>query len=91
MDKDAEIKQLTDTRDWIRGWLEHPITKEVFQDLADQQERGLGMLCNYTPDSLQTFFGHFEAIGELRGIRRVKGLVEGKLAEIELQLKDLTQ
>lgn len=90
MDKDAEIKQLTDSRDWIRGWLDHPITKEVFQDLAEQQESGLSLLCGRTPNSIETFLGHFEAIGELRGIRRVKALVDGKLVEIEEQIKDLT-
>jgi hypothetical protein len=91
MDKDAEIKQLTDERAYVLGWLDHPITKEIFQDLAEQQEEGLSMLCNRTPESIETFFGHYEAIGELRGIRRVKGLVEGKLADIEMQLKDLIE
>lgn len=90
MDKDAEIKQLTDARDFVRGWLEHPVTKEIFADLAEQQEQGLALLTQRTPNSVETFFGHYEAIGELRGIRRVKGLVEGKLADIEAQLKDLT-
>ena len=91
MDKDAEIKKLVDERDFVRGWLDHPITKSVFAESDDMQEQLVELICNRTVNSLETLFGHFEAIGDLRGIRRFKSCVQGKLADIDTEIKNLTE
>lgn len=91
MDKDAEIKKLVDERDHVIGWQNHPITQSIFADIQSQQEQLITMICDNTVNSIETLFGHFEAIGHLRGLRRAKALVLARLEEIDSEIKNLTE
>lgn len=89
MDKDAEIQKLIDERGFVQAWSEHPITVAVFQDLKEQQEAAIVLVCNEPIKNLQSFFAHFEAVGHLRGLRRVQAITQDRLDEIDQQLKEL--
>lgn len=89
MDKDAEQRDLQAEKKYVEDWLNHPVTKQVLADNQDQQDQLITLLCQRTITNVETFFGHFEAIGHLRGLRRMRGQVEAKLEDIEEQLKEL--
>lgn len=89
MDKDAEIKALVDEKAFVVGWENHPITQAVFQELKEQQELAIGLICAQPINSIEAFFNHFEAIGHLRGLRQVKALTADRLETIETQLKEM--
>lgn len=89
MDKDAEQRDLQAEKKFIEDWLGHPVTRQVLQDNQEQQDVLIQLLCDRTITNVETFFGHFEAIGHLRGLRRVRGQVQATLDDIEEQLKEL--
>lgn len=91
MDKDAEKKQLEDNRDYILGWLNHPITQQIEEVSKSEQEALVALICNQSINSLETFFGHFEAVGHLRGLRRSHFLALAQLEEVKEQLKELEE
>ncbi len=89
MDKDAEKAKLEDAKAFIQQWFRHPITAELMQESLDQ-ENGLILTITQMPvDTFDAMAPLVEAKGELRGIRRWRGLVEEKLREIEDKIKDL--
>lgn len=91
MDIDAEKEKLENQKAFIQSWLDHPLTVEVQRDNEDQQQGLIDLICNREPDSIGAFFAHFIAIGELRGLRRSKGITEDSLRSVEQELKELTE
>lgn len=91
VDIDAERQKLEDEKGWINAYIEHPITVQVLQDSAEQQEKIIDLLCNQPISNMETFFAHFEAIGHLRGLRRAKAILLDKVDDIETQLKEIAQ
>ena len=89
MDKETQRTQLEAEKNELRGYLEHPFTKQIFADSAESQEALIELLCQQPIINIETFFAHFEAIGHLRGLRRAKALITGNLEDIEQQLKEL--
>lgn len=89
MDIDAERKKLEDQQAFIQSWLEHPITQETTQDNSEQQQALVDLICNRPIDSFGSFFAHFEAVGELRGLRRAKGITQDSLESVKRELKEL--
>lgn len=89
MDVDADKIALENEKRTIEAYLDHPISREIYKDNAEEQEQIIELLCNRTITNAATFFGHFEAIGHLRGLRRGRAIINGKLEEIETQLKNL--
>lgn len=89
MDKDAAKKELLDKKAYIRAWQDHPITVRILHDNRAQQETLIDLLCNRSIVNIETFFGHFEAVGHLRGLRRLDAVVQDELDEIEQELKEL--
>lgn len=89
MDIDAEKKKLEDQLAYTQAWLEHPLTLEVTRDNEEQQQGLIDLICNREPDSIGSFFAHFIAIGELRGLRRSKGITLDSLQSVKTELQEL--
>lgn len=91
MDIDAERQKLESQKAFIESWLEHPLTQEVTRDNEEQQQGLIDLICNREPDSIGAFFAHFIAIGELRGLRRSKGITQDSLQSVKEELKNLQE
>lgn len=89
MDITAERQRLENERNAIEQYLDHPISRKIFSDNKDQQERLVDTICNVPIVDLESFFKHFEAVGHLRGLRRAKALIMDDVEEIEAALKAL--
>lgn len=59
------------------------------QDLQEQEESLINLLCNTQITDIGTFFSHFEAVGHLRGIRQTKATFVGAIEEIKQKLSEL--
>lgn len=89
MDKDAERKKLEDAANVIADYLEHPITKELRQDASEREEAVLKLICEIDIFDMQTFFMHFQAVGELQALRRQSSMLPARLKEIQENIKEI--
>lgn len=88
MDNAGETKKAEDALKFVEAYLAHPITKAVFDDSTNEQEKIIQLLTNVPINNIESFFAHFEAIGHLRGLRRGKAIILDKLEEVKDQLKE---
>jgi len=90
MDKEAERKQqLTSEEVEVQTYLEHPITKKIFADNAEQQESLIDLILNRPVVNIETFLAREQALGHLRGLRRGKAIVLDDLDEIKQELANI--
>lgn len=89
MDKDAEKQKLEDAKAFIEAWLDHPITRELLRENQEQEAALVSTITDRPVEGLTSMAALVEAKGELRGVRRWRGLVSDKLTEIKEQLKEL--
>ena len=89
MDTTAERNRLESEKRAIQSYLDHPITREIFQDNEEIQESLINILTNVPVTDLESFFKHFESVGHLRGLRRSKQLLQDSVDTIERQLKEI--
>lgn len=89
MDVDAEKQRLQNELGQLESYLSHPISREILRDNQEQQDGLIDIICNRTPMSFETFFAHFEAVGELRGLRRARAAMEAKVEELTEEIKNL--
>lgn len=89
MDTTAERQKLESEKRAIEQYLEHPISREIFQDNEDTQQSLINILTNVPIIDIESFFKHFEAVGHLRGLRQSKQLIQDSVDTIERQLKEL--
>lgn len=89
MDKDAERQKLEDAQAFIMAWFDHPITRELLQENKEQEAALVSTITDRPVEGLMSMAALVEAKGELRGVRRWRGLVEEKLNEIKEKLKEL--
>lgn len=89
MDTTAERNRLESEKRAIEQYLDHPISREIFQDNEESQESLINVLTNVPIVDLESFFKHFEAVGHLRGLRQSKRLLQDSVETIERQLKEL--
>lgn len=73
----------------IEAFEKSPLWKGLIEDNAEQQESLINLLCNNTIVNIETFFAHFEAMGHLRGLRRMPGLLRDRKDAIAEELKNL--
>lgn len=66
----------------IEAYLNHPISREILKDNEEQQTGLVNIICEHDITDLGTFFAHFAAVGELRGLRRARVGLEGKAEEL---------
>jgi len=90
MDITAEKQRLENEKRAIQAYLDHPISRKIFEDNEEQQQMLVGVLTDIPIHDLESFFKHFEAVGHLRGLRRSKALIQDDVEDIETQLKDLS-
>jgi hypothetical protein len=89
MDITAEKQRLDNEKRAIQAYLDHPISRKIFEDNKEQEEQAIEYICNIPIDSIEAFFKHFEAVGHLRGLRRAMSLIKDDVEEIETQLSEL--
>lgn len=87
MDTATKLHQLESDKRAIEVYLNHPLTKELFEDNRAQQDQAINILCEHDIDSIGAFFAHITAVGHLRGLRRIPALIKDKLEEIDEQIK----
>lgn len=86
MDPATRQTQLESELRSVEGFKTHPIMAAILRDNAEQQQVCINLLCEETVTDIGSFFAHFAALGHLRGLRRMPGLIEDKLEEIRQQL-----
>lgn len=91
MDTTAESQRLDNEKRAIAAYLDHPISRKIFEDNAAEQEKLLIILCDIPITDLESLIKRFEAVGHLRGLRRAMSLVKDDVEDIETQLKELPQ
>lgn len=89
MELEAEIQAKENEQKELESFLSHPVARKAFTDSKEQQETLVDILCNNTVHDFETFFAHFEAVGHLRGLRRMEALLQFDLEEVKAQLKEL--
>lgn len=89
MDADAEKKVLTDERDFIQSYLDHPLTEELETTCKEAEESLTGLICDQPIVNIETFFAHFESVGHLRGLRRSRAFMRSKLEDVKQRIKEL--
>lgn len=89
MDTATQRTALESKQREVEAFLASDVAKELLADLKEQQEIAISILCDRDIDSIETFFRHVTAVGHLRGLRRVPGLLQDQLDDIKKQLKDL--
>lgn len=89
MDKDAEKKSLEDAKEVITAFQNHAISQEFAREEEERENGLLSTVCDTPIVDATTFFLHFQAIGELQGIRRRRAMLPGKLEEIQDRMKEL--
>lgn len=87
MDKKAE--QLTQEQAEVQTYLDHPITKKIFADNAEQQESLIDLILNRPVVNIETFLAREQALGHLRGLRRAKSIVLDDLEEIKQEIESI--
>lgn len=90
MDPATNQTQLENELRSVEAFQKHPLMQELLADNRAQQEALISLLCNESVVNIETFFAHFAALGHLRGLRRMPGLVEDKLEEIKTRMKENT-
>lgn len=89
MDVEAERKKLEDQKAFIEAFLDHPLAREILLDNKEEQEVSIERICNVPIDSFESFFGHFQAIGYLRGLRRSRNITTESLDRVKEELNQL--
>lgn len=89
MDKQAEQQQIENEIKYLEDWKTHPITKELLEDNIAEQDALVNLICEKQIYNLETFFSHFEAVGHLRGLRRLTRAVDVKLEELKSTLAEV--
>lgn len=89
MDTATEKATLENEQAAIQQYLDHPITKNIIQDNAEQQDALIDLILNHPVTNVETFLAREQALGHLRGLRRGRSIIDDKLEEIETQLKEL--
>jgi hypothetical protein len=89
MDITAERQRLENEQRAIAAYLDHPISRKIFEDNEEQQQSLVTILTDIPIHDIESFFKHFEAVGHLRGLRRSKALIQDDVEDIERQLKEL--
>lgn len=90
-EKSDRVAALEEEQRVVLKWFSNPVTVSILNDLAEQQNRFLDVILEQDITSMETFFNHFQACGNLRGLRRFKLLAEIQLEEIKEKLKEETQ
>ncbi len=86
---DEQKAKLSDAKAFIQEWFRHPITVELMRESLEQENGLIQTITQLPVDSFDRIAPLVEAKGELRGVRRWRGLVDEKIREIEEQLKEL--
>lgn len=88
MDPATKQTQLENELRSIEAFQASPFMAEILRDNKEQQEACVRLLCEETVTDIGSFFAHFAALGHLRGLRRMPGIIEDKLEEIKQALKE---
>ena len=86
MDNEAELKNQEAA---IVQYLEHPITKKILADNAEEQDSLVDLILNRPVINIETFLAREQALGHLRGLRRAKAIVQDDLEEVKESIKNL--
>lgn len=86
MDKAALLAQLENDKKTVEAWYDHPIAREFRKDLGEQQERLVDLILENPVINVETFLAREQALGHLRGLRRLNALYLDKLEEIQNQI-----
>lgn len=89
MDKEGEKKKLEDAAAVITAWQDHAITQELNREQKEREDFLLHVICEEPVSDLRSLVVHFQAVGELQGLRRRQSLVPAKLEEIKDKIKEL--
>jgi hypothetical protein len=89
MDKQAELNQLEGERIQIEEYLNHPITRKIVADNAEQQKALVDIICDGLIVDIESFFKHFQSVGHLRGLRRAQAIITDTLEEVTDKIKEL--
>jgi len=89
MDTTADRQRLESEKRAIQQYLDHPISREILKDNEEGQEALVNTICNVPITDAESFFKHFEAVGHLRGLRRMRSLIDENVERIAQELKEL--
>lgn len=90
MVKEAEDKQQKRLEEAaIVAYLDHPITKKIFADNAEEQDGLIKLILERPVINIETFLAREQALGHLRGLRRAKSIVQDDLDEIKEEIARL--
>lgn len=88
MDQEAKLQQLENEKSVLEQYLQHPVTKEFLNQLDDNIESCERMVCDVGIVDVETFFKHFEVVGQLKTLRQTKALLLVNLEDIKAQIKE---
>lgn len=89
MELEAEIIAKENEQKELESFLSHPVAQKAFADSKQQQDTLVDIICDVPVHDIESFFKHFEAVGHLRGLRRMEALLRDDLEDIKEELKTL--
>ena len=89
MDIDAERQQHQNELEVLESYLRHPISVEILRDNRERESQLINVICQNDVVDVESFFAHFAAVGELKGLRRARVGMEGKVEELKETLEQL--
>lgn len=87
MDKAALIAQLENDKATIQAWYNHPFAQELRKDNKSEQEGVINLILERPVTNVESFLAREQALGHLRGLRRLDALVQDSLEEIDRQIQ----
>lgn len=89
MNIDEERHRLENEKATIEGYLNHPITREILKDNEEEQQGLINVITVGEIVDISTFFAHFQAVGQLKGLRQSSAILRGSLERIKEELERL--
>jgi hypothetical protein len=89
MDQTADKTALENEMRAIEQYLSHPISRQIFSDSQDEQEKAIKLILDIPVINVETFLAREQALGHLRGLRRARAIVDDDLEDIKQKLKEL--
>lgn len=89
IDVDEQMARLVEKREVLVAYYHHPVTVELLADNEEEQQGLIDLICEAPVRDFETFFTHFTALGHLRGLRRVKTLLQANLDEVNHEINQL--
>lgn len=70
----------------LENYVLHPYTQQILAQLKADEEGLINIITKQPVTDLETFFSHFQAVGNLTGVRAISASLYSTLEELKEQI-----